>query len=63
MGLLSREDKAEEKVTLNLKDIEFLLAIIADYRIKGTDISQAVNTIVKLQSFAKELKEYGIKPI
>jgi hypothetical protein len=63
MGLLSREEKAEEKVTLNLKDIEFLLSIIADYRIKGTDISQAVNTIVKLQSFAKELKEYGIKPI
>ena len=63
MGLLSREEKAEEKVTLNLKDIEFLLAIIADYRIKGTDISQAVNTIVKLQSFAKELKEYGIRPI
>lgn len=63
MGLLKRENQAEEKVTLNLKDIEFLLSIIADYRIKGTDLNQAVNTIIKLQSFAKELKEYGVRPI
>lgn len=63
MGLLKRENQTEEKVTLNLKDIEFLLSIIADCRIKGTDLSQAVNTVVKLQSFAKELKDHGVKPI
>jgi len=62
MGLLNRENQ-QERVTLNLKDIEFLLSIIADYRIKGTDLNQAVTTVVKLQNFAKELKDQSVRAV
>ena len=69
MGLLAEQleqenlEKAEKRaIKFNLNDLDFLLKLITDSMIKGSQLQQAVTTVIKLQKLKSELEKTQINP-
>ena len=69
MGLLSEQLEKEKKeiaeknaIKFNINDLDFLLKLITDSMIKGSQLQQAVTTVIKLQTLKSELEKTQIKP-
>jgi len=64
MGLLEKqqEDQRKESAKFSVRDIDFLLKLINESSIKGSELQQAVQTVLKLQAIGKELSDYQLKP-
>ena len=69
MGLLSEQLEKEKKeiaeknaIKFNINDLDFLLKLITDSMIKGSQLQQAVTTVIKLQKLKSELENNKIKP-
>lgn len=69
MGLLSEQLEKEKKeiaeknaIKFNINDLDFLLKLITDSMIKGSQLQQAVTTVIKLQKLKSELENNQIKP-
>tara|TARA_B100000131_G_C17739254_1_gene460330 strand:+ start:75 stop:284 length:210 start_codon:yes stop_codon:yes gene_type:complete len=69
MGLLGEQleqenlEKAEKRaIKFNLNDLDFLLKLITDSMIKGSQLQQAVTTVIKLQKLKSELEKTQINP-
>mgnify|MGYP001458074652 CR=1 FL=1 len=61
---LEKENLEAEKraIKFNLNDLDFLLKLITDSMIKGSQLQQAVTTVIKLQKLKSELEKTQIKP-
>jgi len=68
MGLLTEQLEREKTVVsdeatkFGMKDVDFLLKLILDSSIRGTELQQAVTTVIKLQKLKGELEKHQIKP-
>ncbi len=70
MGLLTEQLEKDniktasnnEEVKFGIKDVAFLLKLILDSQIRGTELQQAVTTVIKLQKLKGELDKHQIKP-
>ena len=68
MGLLTEQLEKENKTTADesakfgIKDVDFLLKLILESSIRGTELQQAVTTVIKLQRLKGELEQHQIKP-
>ena len=69
MGLLGEQlekenlEEAEKRaIKFNLNDLDFLLKLITDSMIKGSQLQQAVTTVIKLQKLKSELEKTQINP-
>ena len=69
MGLLSEQLEQQKKeiaeknaIKFNINDLDFLLKLITDSMIKGSQLQQAVTTVIKLQKLKSELENNQIKP-
>ena len=69
MGLLSEQLEQQKKeiaeknaIKFELNDLDFLLKLITDSMIKGSQLQQAVTTVIKLQKLKSELENNQIKP-
>ena len=69
MGLLSEQLEQQMKeiaeknaIKFNINDLDFLLKLITDSMIKGSQLQQAVTTVIKLQKLKSELENNQIKP-
>ena len=50
------------EVFQSINDLDFLLKLITDSMIKGSQLQQAVTTVIKLQKLKSELENNQIKP-
>tara|TARA_R110002012_G_scaffold7562_5_gene35285 strand:- start:25002 stop:25190 length:189 start_codon:yes stop_codon:yes gene_type:complete len=57
MGIVTRGPKEDDKIKWTIKDTEFIVRLMSNTSIPGSDIEQAAETLTKVKMVHKRLLE------